>query len=403
MRINSTFLGFATLFALTACGGGAGTASPDVPTSAGSGVTVVNTPTTVGVPVTLPGVTTLAPGATVTLLMGQIVSVPAGTSVRTPDGSTINISGTSNTVNVAPGSIVSVPASATGPANNTINAGAAATVGDPNALQTTLVAGNSNLMASGGVDGVGVQAAFSGFGQITADVDGNLIAIDRGSLRKITPAGVVTTLFPGMYIDWLGLAVDASGNLYGVNSAMALVKLSPSGVLTTLNDHWKTKPAIPDGPERLAIDSAGNIYAADFGGKRVVKFTPDGTMSELAGASASLRGPSALALDAQGNVYVNDSSAIRKFTPAGVMTTPLTFAGRIIPSDGPIAVDSAGNVYVATENPTTIIRLDPKGNAMQRTLANPSAYVLAMTADAAGNVYIGTGWASPSQIWKLAK
>jgi sugar lactone lactonase YvrE len=125
-------------------------------------------------------------------------------------------------------------------------------------------------------------------------------------------------------------------------------------------------------PHGLAMDSTGNLYVADTGSHTIRKITPSGFVSTLAGtvgasgqvdgtgASVRFKLPQGLAVDATGNVYVADTGnhTIRKITPFGVVTTLGGQAGKAGNADGAaasalfdnpdqIAVDGAGNVYVA--------------------------------------------------------
>ncbi|MGB7922066.1 MAG: NHL repeat-containing protein [Pyrinomonadaceae bacterium] len=137
-------------------------------------------------------------------------------------------------------------------------------------------------------------------------------------------------------------------------------------------------------PFGIVIDSAGNAYIADAGdNNRIRKIAPDGQVSTLAGeaegfkdgtgAAAAFNTPSALALDEAGNLYVADTGnhAIRKVTPAGTVTT-LAGDGTAGYSDGPAAaarfngpcgvtVDAHGNVYVADTYNDRIRRITPGG------------------------------------------
>ncbi|MFC5474675.1 gluconolaconase [Paraherbaspirillum soli] len=123
-------------------------------------------------------------------------------------------------------------------------------------------------------------------------------------------------------------------------------------------------------PFGLAVDRQGNLYVADAGNNnRIRKITPDGAVTALAGAqegfadgsaaSAAFNTPSGLAIDQAGNVFVADTgnNAIRKITPEGVVTT-VAGNGKAGYRNGPasgaqfngpvgVAVDQRGNVYVA--------------------------------------------------------
>jgi sugar lactone lactonase YvrE len=148
--------------------------------------------------------------------------------------------------------------------------------------------------------------------------------------------------------------------------------VTPAGVVTTLAGGFSAVG--------VAVDSAGNVYVAD-GAHTIRKVTPAGvvtTLAGLAGSSGSADGtgntarfayPYGVALDSAGNVYVADTSnhTIRKVTPAGVVTTLAGLAGSSGSADGTVssarfycpsavAVDSVGTVFVADYYNHTIRR-----------------------------------------------
>ena len=124
---------------------------------------------------------------------------------------------------------------------------------------------------------------------------------DNNTIRKITPAGVVSTL--------AGLAGNF-GSADGTGSDARFYD-----------------------PSSVAVDSAGNVYVADSGNDTIRKITPSGvvsTLAGLAGSSGSVDGtgsdarfssPRGVAVDSAGSVYVADlgNHTIRKITPAGVV------------------------------------------------------------------------------------
>ena len=118
----------------------------------------------------------------------------------------------------------------------------------------------------------------------------------------------------------------------------------------------------------MAVDTAGNVYVADFDNHRVRKITATGVVTTLAGSTsgyldatgtaAQFNFPAGVAVDAAGNVYVADSNnhRIRKITATGIVTTLVGSTLGYLDGTGAaaqfnypygVAVDLAGNVYVA--------------------------------------------------------
>jgi DNA-binding beta-propeller fold protein YncE len=121
-------------------------------------------------------------------------------------------------------------------------------------------------------------------------------------------------------------------------------------------------------PAGIAIDAVGNLYVADFGNSRIRKVTPKGEVSTIAGSkigfadgsgnAAQFFSPSGIAIDAAGNLYVADTynHRIRKVTPKGEVSTIAGSEEGFADGQGSaaqfnipfgIAIDAAGNLYVA--------------------------------------------------------
>lgn len=232
-----------------------------------------------------------------------------------------------------------------------------------NGQTVSTLAGDGNY---GNKDGVGTAASFNNIYQIALDASGNIYVADFGNhkIRKVTPAGVVTTFagigFAGSAdgsvssatFKWpRGVAVDASGNVYVSDTGNQKIrKISTTGIVSTIAGNGTVGKTDGVGssasfnyPEGLVVDASGNIYVADTNNSVIRKITPTGTVSTYAGdgTAGSVNGssitarfnyPQGVTVDASGNVYVADTrnNMIRKITPAGVVST---FAGDITAGD----------------------------------------------------------------------
>jgi NHL repeat len=222
----------------------------------------------------------------------------------------------------------------------------------PGGMVTTFAGSGS----SGFTDGTGTAAQFNQPYGITIDPSGNIYVADRlnNAVRKITSAGVVTTLAGGIggfadgtgsaaqFRELYGIACDGSGNIYVPDFFNQRIrKITPAGVVTTLAGGSSSgfingtgAAASFNHPFGIASDAAGNLYVGDYYNHAVRKVTPAGVVTTLAGngssgyadgtgAVASFYQPAGVATDGSGNVYVCDAlnHRIRKITAAGVVTT----------------------------------------------------------------------------------
>ncbi len=250
--------------------------------------------------------------------------------------------------------------------------------------------------APGGVDGTGSSARLGPVHGIAADDSGNLFVTDLNGVRKITPAGAVTTVvgpLSGAFVSTDGVAVDGAGNLYVCDrGAEKIAKITPAGVISTLagGTHGSADgtgaSAQFNFPFGVAVDRAGNVYVADQENCTIRKITPAGVVTTLAGAAgnagmadgpgsaARFWYPQGVAVDAAGNVFVADwgASLIRKITPEGLVSTVAGQTGVQGNTDGigtaalfnqprGLAVDQAGNVYVADTGSSTVRAITPTG------------------------------------------
>ena len=333
--------------------------------------------------------------------------------------------------------------------NGAMNVTATFAVDPATLLHVMTVAGTAGV--TGSADGSGAAASFASPMRMACDPDGDVYLADtsNSTIRKVSRAGVVTTFagsagqqgsadgsgsaarfsFPS------GVACDSNGNVYVADTFNHTIrKISPAGVVTTLagsvgqagNVDGTGGGARFDYPIAAACDAAGNVYVSD-NDDTIRKVTPAGVVTTLAGSpgqsgstdatgsAARFSYPAAVVCDASDNVYVADSwnSTIRKITPSGVVTTLAGVAGAVGSDDGMgsasrfnspngIACDTAGNLFVTDSNNDTIRRVTPTG--VVTTVAGSAGTAgttdgagsgalfntpIGVACDAVGNVYIG--------------
>ena len=273
----------------------------------------------------------------------------------------------------------------------------------------TTVAGDGEFSYAGD-GGPALSADLNSPYAVAADAAGNLYIADQynGMIRKVLPTGYITTI-AGAYTDGVtgdgvaaitarisqpqGVAVDSAGNVYFSDWGNHRVrKVSPDGIVHTVagtgqagysGDGGLATSARLNNPTGVALDAAGNLFIADSANGSIRKVYPDGYITTVVGnghlgtggdggfaASAQLSYPAGIAVDPWGNLFIADygSSRIREVYASGIVTTvtgtgvagysgdggPATKAQVYFPSG--VAVDSAGNVYIA-DAPNNRIRI----------------------------------------------
>jgi DNA-binding beta-propeller fold protein YncE len=168
------------------------------------------------------------------------------------------------------------------------------------------------------------------------------------------------------------LAIGPDGNIYLTDNSNRVTVISPQG---TVLRRWGSQGAGPgqfrfigpvgDPHGRIAVGSSGLVYVSDSGNDRVQVFTSGGRFVKQFG-SDQLLDPDFLAVDGAGNTYIADDNGTTKFSPVGVL------AWRIVPgvsSDQdlnhgilPGSLDSHGRLLGALPERDRVIYLDPDGH-----------------------------------------
>jgi sugar lactone lactonase YvrE len=248
---------------------------------------------------------------------------------------------------------------------------------------------------------------------VVTDTAGNLYIADYGNsrVRKVDRSGVITTVAGNGDADFSGdggpatqaslnyptnVATDTAGNLYIADQFNHRIrKVDRSGVITTVagNDMGKFGDGGPatqaslNYPTDVSTDPDGNLYIADYGNNRVRRVNRRGVIFTVAGqglspvrdgslaSRANLDVPRDVVADAQGNLYVSDTAnnRVRRVDLRGVITTvagngdyrfsgdggPATQASLDAP--GGVALDTAGNLYIADQFNHRIRKVDRSG------------------------------------------
>ena len=248
---------------------------------------------------------------------------------------------------------------------------------------------------------------------VAPDGAGNLYITDRGNerIRKVDSAGVISTVagsgtagFSGdggaataaQLNEPYGVAVDSSGNLYiaewnnnrirKVNSAGVISTVAGTGTAGFSGDGGAATAAQLSNPQDVALDAAGNLYIADVNNNRIRKVNSAGVISTVAGTgtagfsgdggaatSAQLHWPRGVALDGAGNLYIadNNNHRIRKVDSSGSISTVAGTGTAGYSGDGGaatsaqlsnprgVALDGAGNLYIADTSNNRIRKVGP--------------------------------------------
>ncbi|MGA9672033.1 MAG: hypothetical protein WBQ94_22670, partial [Terracidiphilus sp.] len=247
--------------------------------------------------------------------------------------------------------------------------------------------------ASTGTSGTNANVALSGI------VAGSVLAFDNASTtsNNVTTPVAPTTNVIFSSITPASVAVDGAGNVYAASGDSLLESIS--GTTYTLSS------SLPATPSQIAVDPLGNIFAVGSGIPTIEEFvlSAAGTPATYTRASISYvpcagctAAPQAIAVDQAGNLFVadyqsNGSTIYRLSLAAGAMVQQVIVAtGFIDPVS--LAADSFGDVYVADKGAGKVYELTPSvvsglyAYSQSTKLSNVTPVAVAV--DAASDVYV---------------
>ena len=312
----------------------------------------------------------------------------------------------------------------------------------------TTVAGTGNFGYTGD-GGQATSATLDVCYGVAVDTAGNIYIADTGNnrIRKVTVAtGVITTVAgngaSGYYGDAgpatsaylnqpYGVAVDSGGNIYIAdfgNNVIRAVAASNNNIYTAAGDGYgagsgagagnyygdggPANGAEFNGPSSVALDASGNLYIADSYNNAIRVVGGNGLIFTLAGgnlnegfsgdggpaASAQLAFPAGVAVDSSGSYYIADYDNVRVRKVTNGIISTVAGSGRAgyagdggaatlaeLQSPAGVAVDSAGNVYVAEDSNMVVRMLVPENT--HALLSVTSAHAGNFAFGAAGETY----------------
>ncbi|MDR3733991.1 MAG: MBG domain-containing protein [Acidobacteriaceae bacterium] len=275
--------------------------------------------------------------------------------------------------------------------------------------QTATIFAGTSATGYAGDNGLAINASFYAPNSVAVDPAGNVYVGDTYSyaVRKIDTTGIITTFAGGHGTGSSGdggaataakllpgaIACDGNGNVYIVDGATVRV-VNSAGTISTYagggnpasgnGDGGPATAAKFSGPTGLATDGNGNVYIADSAAYVVRKVDKFGNISTFAGngtygssgdgglaTAAQFRSVASVAVDAAGNVYIADSTAqyVRMVNPSGTISTVAGYGQTSQVFDGlpadqarfasprGVAVDASGNLFISVSASNAIYRV----------------------------------------------
>jgi len=282
----------------------------------------------------------------------------------------------------------------------------------------TTYAGTCGTPGYTGDGGPATKAELNNPTGLALDSSGNLYIADAANnlIREVSSSGTITTIAgnnsmgagytgDGSFAtnaqlnDPTGVAVDKYGNVYIADANNNVIRKVADDYISTFVGGPATTGQLHH-PDAVVVDQYVNLFIADTVGRRIVEFTDTNNFVVLAGnesygyngdgipaTQASLYDPMGLAVDPLDNIYIADTINFRiRFVSNSIITTiagtgypayygdggPATQADLYFPRS--VALDSAGNVYIADSNNNVVRKLTPVAPATANAVVNAASY-----------------------------
>lgn len=226
------------------------------------------------------------------------------------------------------------------------------------------------------------------------------VIVDRGPAGFVLRLGGSAGPDAGRFISARGLAAAPDGTLYLAESGKGLWVFAPDGQLIGV---YGTDDLL-DAYDVVRAQN-GDLFVADYGRNAVARFSADGSFIERWGSAGDadeqfgLSSPQRIALGPDGDVYALDtrpglgaaSNSVIRFRPDGTFVARISLPDDLSPAD--LAVDTAGNIYLAETFGGTVVKISPAGEELIRIgdPADPERFSAgALDIDRQGNIYLAT-------------
>ena len=272
---------------------------------------------------------------------------------------------------------------------------------------------------------------------LVVDAQGTIYIADRNQpvIRKVSPAGAMTILAgteessqavdgqgsAARFVELQAITMDALGNLYVLEGNGAIRKVTPAGLVSTARQPTQTwGSGWSYSFTGFARDAAGNFYLSAVGNTAILKIDAQGLESVYAGhkgvvgdadgigSAAQFSDPRSPSMDANGNVFVldrfvnpnshlsghiDDSHSLRRITPEGGTTSVVRMEYQNAMSGA--AVDRLGNTYVGGGRRIRVVAPDGTVKSFfEGSESLPDGFKV-LTVDNSGAVYAAAGSTVP--------